>query len=448
MKPTAMKPTTELWEDTLSILEERLDSKDFDGWINNRLSLERYDKTKGTLFLGVDTDFRKAQLELKYTEVVEGAALEAFGAPVKIRFLLPEEMVDLRKGPDWGETEEIIFNPRYTFDNFIVGDNSRFAFNAAQSVAMAPGKSYSPLFIYGDSGLGKTHLMHAIGIYILEHSPMLRVLYVSSETFTDDFVNASMHKKMNVFKEKYRGVDVLLIDDIWFISEKEKTIEEVFNTYEALYNSGKQMVFTSDRPPKDILGIDERLRGRLGMGLLVDLKPPSYEIKVAILKNKAVLDRVQEDEGLSEVIAFIAEHIKSNVRDLESAFNRVVFYAKVANRPFTKALAKEILKDVMQISGNEPSSKDIKKVVAGYFDITVAAIDSTERTRALATPRQIAMYLCYELTNLSFPKIATDFKKDYATVHHAYNKIRKEIASNEHFRNIVEVITAKIQSDY
>jgi len=443
-----MKPTTELWEKTLSNIEERLDGRDFNTWIENSLSLIRYDRTGGVLFLGVDSDFRKAQLELKYADVVEWAASEAFGTPVKIRFLLPEELSAVKAAADRSDYEEIIFNPRYTFDNFIVGDNSRFAAGAAQAVAQAPGKTYSPLFIYGDSGLGKTHLMHAIGIYILEHFPKLRVLYVSSETFTDDFVNASIHKKMNVFKEKYRGVDVLLIDDIQFISEKEKTIEEVFNTYEALYNTGKQMVFTSDKPPKDILGIDERLKSRLGMGLLVDLKPPSYEIKVAILKNKAKLDKVQEDEGLLEVIAFIAEHIKSHVRDLESAFNRVVFYAKTMGKPFTKALAKEVLKDVMQISGSEPTSKDIKKIVAKYFDISVSAIDSADRARAISNPRQIAMYLCYELTKMSFPKIAEDFKKDYSTVHHAYDKIRKEIATNEPLKNIVDEITNKIQNEY
>ena len=445
-----MRPTAELWEETLSIIEERLDNKDFSTWFENRFSSAHYDRMAGILFLGVD-DFCLAQLELKYTETVERAASEIFETPIKVCFVLPEE-ADARKvaadRADFSDAGELIPHPRYTFDNFIVGDNNRYAADAAQVVAQAPGKSYSPLFIYGDSGLGKTHLMHAIGIYVLEHFPNLRVLYVSSETFTDDFVNASIHKKMSVFKEKYRRIDVLLIDDIQFISEKEKTVEEVFNTYEALYNSGKQMVFTSDRPPKDILGIDERLRGRLQQGLLVDLKPPSYEIKVAILKNKAKFDKVQEDEGLSEVIAFIAEHIKSNVRDLESAFNRVVFYGKVSGRPFTKNLAKEVLKDVVKMSGNEPAVKDIKKVVANYFNISISHIDSSERTRALSTPRQIAMYLCRDLTSLSFPKIAEDFKKDYATVHHACEKIKREVSLNEHLRNIVNELTEKIQNEY
>jgi len=449
-----MKPISELWEKTLSLIEKTLDGREYNDWIGNGLSLLRYERTAGTLFLGVDTDFRKAQLELKYAAVIGQAATEVFGAPVRIRFLLPEEWVAMKPGmerPAGAESLfdiERIFNPRYTFENFIVGDNSRFAAGAAQAVAQAPGKAYSPLFIYGGSGLGKTHLMNAIGIYILENFPNLKLLYVSSETFTDEFVNASIHKKMDIFKEKYRSIDVLLIDDIQFISEKEKTVEEVFNTYNALYQSGKQMVFTSDRPPKDILGLDERLKGRLASGLLVDLQPPSYEIKVAILKKKAFLDGVDVDEGLSEIISFIAENIKSNVRELEMAFNRVVAYAKFVDTPFTKALAKQILKDVVQMSGSGPSAKDVKKVVANYFGITISDIDSEERSRSLSMPRQIAMYLCRELTGLSFPKIADVFKKDYSTVHHAYKKIKEEIVSNENLKNIVSELTEKIQTDY
>ena len=443
-----MEPITELWDNTLSLVEERLDSRDFNAWIENRLTLARFDRTAGVLFIGVDTDFRKAQLELKYTEVVENAASEAFGEPVKIRFLLPDEIKKVTTTLPPPDSNEIIFDPRHTFDNFIVGDNSRFAAGMAQKVAESPGKAYSPLFIYSTTGLGKTHLMHAIGIYILEHFPKLRVLYVSSETFTDDFVNASINKKMPLFKEKYRGVDVLLIDDIQFINAKDKTAEEVFHTFEALYTSGKQMVFASDMPPKDFLGVDERLRRRLGQGMLVDIKPPSYEIKVAILKNEAALKQVPEDEGLSDVISFIAEHIKTNVSELLAAFTRVVAFAKLMDKPFSKALAKEVLKDVMRISGNEPTSKDIKKVVAKYFDITVADIDSKNRAQALSNPRQIAVYLCYTLGKLSFPKIAEDFKKDTSTVQHAHKKIKEEIKINDHLNNIVNEITEKIKNEY
>jgi chromosomal replication initiator protein len=448
-----MIQNAEQWEKLLEVIEKNLKTRDFSTWIENRLSLVRCDKNAGVLYLGVDSDFHKAQLEYKYVSEIESAAAEVFGAPLRIRFLLPGEEASVKAPVVQVDDKEIIFNPRYTFDNFIIGDNSRFAAGAAQAVAQAPGKAYSPLFIYGGSGLGKTHLMNAIGIYILENFPKLNVLFVSSETFTEDFVNASIHKKMNDFKKKYRNVDVLLIDDIQFISEKEKTVEEVFNTYNTLYASGKQMVFTSDKPPGELLGIDERLKGRLAAGLPVDIMPPSYEIKVAILKKKAYLDGVVKEKeiiegGLSEVISFIAENIKSNVRELESAFNRVVAYAKFVGVPFTKALAKQVLSDVVKGSGKGPSAKDIKKVVATFFNISVSAIDSDERTRSLSMPRQIAMYLCREIAGISFPKIAEVFKKDAATVQYGYNKIKKEIKQNDHLNNTVKELTEKIQSEY
>ena len=439
-----MKSNSELWENALSAIKETLDERVYNTWIDGRLSLANWDRKAGTLFLGVDNEIQKGKLSDKYAKSIEKAVTDVFETPLKVRFLMPGESPPETKERVYDD--EIIFNPRHTFQNFIVGDNSRFAAGAAEAVAKAPGKLYSPLFIYGDSGLGKTHLMNAIGIYILEHFPKLKVLYVLSETFTEEFVNASIHKKMNVFKEKYRGVDVLLIDDIQFISQKEKTIEEVFNTYNTLYALRKQMVFTSDRHPKDIFGLDDRLTSRLAAGLLVDLQPPSYEIKVAILKNKAMLDGVSEDEGLSEVISFIAEIIKTNVRELESAFNRVVAYAKFVGAPFTKALARQILSDVVKTG--EPSIKDIKKTVANYFNISVSSIDSEERTRSLSTPRQVAMYLCRELTNVSYQKIAEAFKKDYSTVNYAHKKITSDISTNDHLKKIVTELKEKIQDEY
>ena len=447
--------TTELWKNTLELLESGLDPSDFSTWIDEKMSLIRYDKARGELLINVEREFRKAQLEMKFQDVIDAAATEAFGTRIKALFYSQEEAdeierknIKIKELDDLNVDNENIFNPRYTFDNFIIGDNSRFAAGAAHAVAKAPGKVYSPLFIYGESGLGKTHLMNAIGIYIFENYPGLKMLYVSAETFTEDFVNASISKKMNAFKSKYRNIDILLIDDIQFISEKEKTVEEVFNTYNTLYSMGKQMVFTSDRPPGDILGLDERLKGRLSAGLLVDIQPPSYEIKVAILKKKAILDGVVEDEGLSEIIAFISENIRSNVRELEAAFNRVVAYAKLTGTPITKALAKQVLKDVVKMSGNGPSAKDIKKVVAHAFSISIADIDSSERSRSLSVPRQVAMYLCRELTDLSYPKIAEAFKKDYSTVHHACVKIAKDIKTNSVLASKVEEMTEKIQNEY
>jgi len=448
-----MKTAARQWEKTLEILheDEGIEEQRFSDFIAG-LTLASYDKKSGLLFLCVENEFKKAFLEDKYEDFIRIAAKEAFETDLSVRFLLPEELASLpkeeaRTTEDDGDVG--VFNPRYTFDNFIIGDNCRFAAGAAQAVAQSPGKAYSPLFIYGGSGLGKTHLMNAIGIYIMEHFPKKKLIYVSSETFTEEFVTASMQKKMNAFKTKYRNTDVLLIDDIQFISEKEKTVEEVFNTYNTLYTTGKQMVFTSDRPPKDILGIDERLQNRLGSGLLVDLQPPSYEIKVAILQNKAKLDGLEMDEGLYDVITFISDVVRTNVRELDGAFNRVTAFAKLMNEPFSKALAKRILKDVVDLSPKKaPAVKDIKKVVASHFGIPVSKIDSEERTRTFSRPRQIAIYICREMTGLSFPKIADVFSKDYSTVHYAYKTIANEVEKNDELEGIVREIMEEIENRY
>ena len=445
-----MKRDEELWGKTLALLKERVSYREYNTWFEYSLTFVRFNKAAGILNLEVPTDLHQKKISLKYLPQIERAALEVFGEAVTVRLTLPG-------APGQGKTPiriideegEIIFNPQYTFDNFIVGPNSQFAAKAAQVVAQAPGQVYSPLFIYGKPGLGKTHLINAIGIYIREHFPKLKVLFVSSETFTEDFVNAAMHKKVNAFKEKYRSVDVLLIDDIHFISEKEKTIEEVFHTYNTLYNSGKQMVFTSDKPPKEILGVDERLQSRLEAGLVVDLQPPSYEIKAAILKKKAALKGVPEDrEGLSEVISFIAESVLSNGRELEGALNRVLAFSEFTEKPLNKALARQTLTDIVKGGSGSPSVKDIKKVIAGHYGVSIADIDSDERTRTVAIPRQIAMYLTRELTGLSFPKVADAFGKDYSTVHHAFNKIKKDIEKDEKLRKVIEGLTEKIHEDY
>jgi len=328
--------------------------------------------------------------------------------------------------------------PICTFENFIVDDTNRFAVAAAQAVAQKPmGTNFNPLFIYGEAGVGKTHLLGAIWNYILINHQDLKILYVHGYESSE---------VSHALKEADCDVDVLLFDYLPFCHRS--LFEDLFHMFDTLYRSRKQMVFASHLPPHDLLGFDDRLIARLAMGVVVGLCPPNFETRVTILKNKAILDGVNVDEGLSEVISFIAENIKSNVWDLESAFNRVVSYARFSNAPCTKALAKQILMDVGQKIGSGPSAKDVKKVVANYFSITIPDIDSEERSRALSMPRQIAIYLCRELTDLSFPKIANVFKKDYLTVHHAYKKIKDEIASNENLKNIINELTEIIQTDY
>ena len=307
----------------------------FDTWIEP-LKFVKYDPTNEILYLQEKGAFRISTLEERYKFRIFEQAAEIFENLTDIKFLMPHEAAAMKKTSgslsaaynfedDRFPAETI--NPLKTFETFVVGDNSRFAFGAAMDVAKYARKPHpgsNPLFIYGDSGLGKTHLMNAIANYVANHFPELNFLYVSSETFTNEFVSATMGKKMNSFKAKYRNIDLLMIDDIQFIEQKDKTIEEVFHTYNTLYTMGKQLVFSSDRPPKDLLGVDNRLKSRLEAGFMVDLQPPAFEIKVAILQKKAMLENIELTDGLREVIDLIAEKIKTNVREMEGAFNRIV----------------------------------------------------------------------------------------------------------------------------
>ena len=441
------------WKDTRSALKEYLDATSYNSWIEN-LTFVKYNKLTQTLYLQVENAFKQGMIEEKYLPIIVTVASEKFGAQLTIKLILSGDDIDdsshyKRSIMDDSLDQEIMFNPRFTFENFVTGPNSAFAANAAIAVAENPGKKYSPLFIYGDSGLGKTHLMNAIGIYIMEHFPKKKVLFVSSETFTADYVNASREKNYKEFKKKYRNVDVLLIDDIQFISEKERTVEEVYNTYNTLYSVGKQMVFSSDRPPNDLLGLDERLVSRLSSGLTVDIKPPSYEIKVAILKNKIILDNIADPERFDEIISFIAETIKTNVRELEGALNRVLAFGAFTGEEYTKGLAKKALKGLVKdMDSSGPTATDIKKVVASSFGISVADIDSSKRSRSVAIPRQVAMYLCREMTTLSFPKIAKEFGKDYSTVHHAYEKMAKDKEEDINLGKKIDDIIKTLENNY
>ena len=450
----SMKKDAELWEKTLAILREKLSENEYRTWIEFPLTLRRWNRGAGILHLEVPHDLHKTKILLKYSDVLEEAASEALGEPVSIRIMLPGEGENIKSPVIRDEDGGITFNPRYSFDNFIITDNNEFAAKAAQAVAKSPGKANSPLFIYGGNGLGKTHLLHAIGIYILEELPDLSIIYVTSEEFADDVVNAAFQSKktnaFKAFKEKYRSVDVLLIDDIQFISEKEKTIEEVFHTYTTLYTLGKQMVFASDRPPKDILGLDERLYSRLSEGLLANIQAPSYEEKIAILKDKARLAGVADErDGLLEVITFIADSVRTNnVRELEGALNTVLTMGEFMVKPLTKALARQALTGIARLGGTGVSAKDIKKVVAAHYGITVADIDSADRRQTIARPRHIAYYLCRELTDMSFPKIAEAFARDYKTVHHGYTKTKNDLEKDEQLRKDIAQMTEIIQEDY
>ncbi|MDO4606209.1 MAG: chromosomal replication initiator protein DnaA [Bowdeniella nasicola] len=317
-------------------------------------------------------------------------------------------------------------NPKYTFDSFVTGSSNRFAQAAATAVAEAPAKAYNPLFIYGGSGLGKTHLLHAIGHYARHLFPNIRVRYVNSEEFTNDFINSIRDDKAENFQRRYRNVDVLLIDDIQFLGGKEQTVEEFFHTFNTLHNDSKQVVITSDTPPKQLEGFEDRLISRFEWGLLTDVQPPDLETRIAILRKKAQAEYI-EVEG--EVLEYIASRIVTNIRELEGALIRVTAFANLTKAPVDLPLAEMVLKDLItDSSGQEITPAMIMTQTAQHFDVSIDALRSTDRTRTLVNARQIAMYLCRELTDLSLPKIGQAFGRDHTTVMHACKKITKQMA--------------------
>ena len=335
-------------------------------------------------------------------------------------------------------------NPKYTFDRFVIGSSNRFAHAAAVAVAEAPGKAYNPLLVYGDSGLGKTHLLHAIGHYAAEFYPGTRVRYVSSEEFTNDFINSIRDDRASAFHRRYRDVDVLLIDDIQFLVGKIQTQEEFFHTFNALHNANKQIVITSDRPPKEFAELEDRLRNRFTWGLITDVQPPDLETRIAILSKKAAADRLAVPQ---DVLALIASRIDSNIRELEGSLVRVTAFASLNRQPVDLALAEVVLKDLMPAhTAPDISAATIIAQTAGYFELSIDDLLGTSRSRTLVTARQIAMYLCRELTELSLPKIGQEFGgRDHTTVMHADRKIRTLMAERRSVYNQVTELTNRIR---
>ena len=343
------------------------------------------------------------------------------------------------------EVEATRLNPKYTFDTFVIGASNRFAHAAAVAVAEAPAKAYNPLFVYGQSGLGKTHLLHAIGHYARNLYPNVRVRYVNSEEFTNDFINSIRDDKSSAFQSRYRNVDVLLIDDIQFLQGKVQTQEEFFHTFNALHNANKQVVITSDLPPKQLSGFEERMRSRFEWGLLTDVQPPDLETRIAILRKKAIQEKMTTPD---EVLEFIASKISTNIRELEGALIRVTAFANLNRQPVDLNLAEIVLKDIFPYDlGSQITSATIMAQTAVYFGLTIEDLCGASRSRVLVTARQIAMYLCRELTELSLPKIGQQFGgRDHTTVMHADRKIRKLMSERRAIYNQVTELTNRIRN--
>lgn len=440
----------ELWSKTLEAIQDKISKPSFETWLK---TTEAIDLEDDMLIISAPNDFARDWLESRYANLVRDSLKEVTGSSIGVKFVsqntdesIEESDSTLLKEDENEEVEQppkAQLNPRYTFDTFVIGSGNRFAHAASLAVAEAPAKAYNPLFIYGGVGLGKTHLMHAIGHYVQSHNPASRVVYLSSEKFTNEFINSIRDNKTIHFRNKYRSVDILLIDDIQFIAGKEQTQEEFFHTFNALHEENKQIIISSDRPPKEIPTLEDRLRSRFEWGLITDVQPPDLETRIAILRKKAIADQLDVP---SDVLAFIADRIDTNIRELEGALIRVVAYSALMNQPITSDLAAEALKDIMSSSRQRAINiPEIQQVVSTYYRLRVEDLKSKKRTKAVAFPRQIAMYLCREMTDHSLPKIGEEFGgRDHTTVMHAHEKIRRILEQDPQLQTAIQELKKRI----
>lgn len=442
----------QLWIKTLNIIKGELTEVSFNTWIKSIIPISIEETT---MKLEVPNDFTRGILESRYKDLIINAVKLVTSKKYSIEFLISSEegTVENEKTQNTNNDSNVVvndemsstLNPKYTFNSFVIGNSNRFAHAASLAVAEAPAKAYNPLFIYGGVGLGKTHLMHAIGHYILQNNPKAKVVYVSSEKFTNELINSIKDDKNVDFRNKYRHVDVLLIDDIQFIAGKERTQEEFFHTFNDLHSADKQIILSSDRPPKEIPTLEDRLRSRFEWGLIADIQPPDFETRIAILKKKADVENLNIP---NEVMVYIANKIKSNIRELEGALIRIVAYSSLTNKDVSVDLAAEALKDIISNEQNKQITINlIQDVVSNYFNLKVEELKSSRRTRNIAFPRQIAMYLSRKLTDMSLPKIGEEFGgRDHTTVIHAYEKISNGLKKDEQLKNVITDITKKINN--
>ncbi|GAA4361093.1 hypothetical protein GCM10023166_02450 [Paeniglutamicibacter cryotolerans] len=419
-----------------------------------------------TLLLAVPNELTREVLQTQLKEPLDDALRATFRSDIRCAFSIDADLVpdneeppaveqppvpkerisDNRPQPAPPSTSQEFgrLNPKYIFDTFVIGSSNRFAHAAAVAVAEAPAKAYNPLFIYGDSGLGKTHLLHAIGHYARHLYNGIRVRYVNSEEFTNDFINSIRDDEGATFKQTYRNVDILLIDDIQFLANKDATQEEFFHTFNALHNHNKQVVITSDLPPKQLAGFEDRMRSRFEWGLLTDIQPPELETRIAILRKKATAENLHAPD---EVMEYIASKISTNIRELEGALIRVTAFASLNNQVVDMSLAETVLKDLITDEGaQEITPATIVAQTAEYFNLSIEELNSKSRTRTLVTARQIAMYLLRELTDMSLPKIGQELGgRDHTTVIHADRKIRELMAERRAIFNQVTELTNRIK---
>ncbi len=461
-----LDPTRELWESVLEALrgDERI-TPQLEGFLS--LVVPK-GVMAGTLYLEVPNDLTRGMLEQRIrlpllnaiAALSEDQSVSNFAIVVNpdIAQDYLEQSVDQQEQPyieqqvtpapaDSGRRSDSRLNPKYSFDNFVIGGSNRFAHAAAVAVAEAPAKAYNPLFIYGESGLGKTHLLHAIGHYAESLYPGIRIRYVSSEEFTNDFINSIANNRASVFQSRYREIDILLIDDIQFLQGKDSTQEAFFHTFNTLHDHNKQVVITSDLPPKHLTGFEDRMRSRFEWGLITDVQAPDLETRIAILRKKAQSERLQVPD---DILEYMASKVSSNIRELEGTLIRVTAFSSLNKTPVDLSLVQTVLKDLITLDeDNVIAPVDIINHTAEYFKLTVDDLYGSSRSQAVATARQIAMYLCRELTNLSLPKIGQLFgNRDHTTVMYANKKISELMKERRSIYNQVTELTSRIKQNH
>jgi chromosomal replication initiator protein len=447
MEPTA----TDIWNQTISLLDTKVDRHTLETWILPAKPIAMADRR---FTIGVPSKFFATWLESHHAAVLKETLREIAGSELDLHFVvMPAEMPPFEavaepavvpaREPRRRGADGVFLNPRYTFKSFVVGGNNRMAHAAALAVADKPARAYNPLFIYGGVGLGKTHIMQAIGNHILDTGAAPRVWYVSAETFMNEMIYSIKEGSPIAFRNKYRGMDLLLIDDVQFLAGKESTQEELFHTFNTLYDAHKQIVLTSDRPPKALVDLEERLVSRFEWGLVTDIQPPDFETRVAILRKKA------EEDGLAipdEVFHLIAEGVKSNIRELEGSLVKLMAESSVKALPITPESAREILKDIFKPPAKTVSVDDIKQVVSRHFKVAPETLVGRKRTSAIALPRQVAMYLARMLTNMSLADIGGSFgKRDHTTVIHGCDKVGEMVKTDAEFAAMVDRIAQEIK---
>jgi len=426
-----------VWNQVLARLERHVDRTEFDNWLApTRLLGHKGD----TVDIGVPSQRYVDEIRERFGAQIRGLLNELSAERIQVHFVVgsdspQDDLPQIAIAPT-AEQPVATFNQRYQFSTFVVGNSNQLAYAASMSIAENPSGSFNPLFIYGGAGLGKTHLIQAIGQKLRDSRPNMKVAYTSADTFVNEFITSIRYDRMQQFRDKYHSVDALLLDDIQFIAGKERTQDEFFHTFNALYESQRQIVFTSDRPPREIPTLEERLRSRFEWGLTADIQPPDLETKVAILRKKAEEKKVDLPQ---DVAYFVAERVRSNIRELEGHLNRVVAYASLAGSPLNIDLAKEALKDVLSKENKPITPTEILRVVSAHYGLKVGDIKSKSNAKNIAFPRQVAMYMCKHLTDMSYPEIGKVFNdKHHSTVMYSVQKISELIERDAQFASTVE----------